>query len=402
MKAIQIFITLGISIFVGITSAASRDLVFPFEQGETWYVCQGYNTNQITHHNDYRTIQLKYSFDLTTEPNSTPPWSTYGCNGDRKHAKRKSVLSPGTGTVAKEKYAAASDMMCINLNNGGSIMLGHFDVDKSKFYTGQTVTVNQEVGKLATSNVKGNNAYYSHIHMSLYKYNNCKKNIPFGDRFESGDFYNDRSRYQWRKTALEKTGLEIKDFWWNEPSNLSPNLSNALDSQFKIVNTSSSRTLYIDKVVLSIYRENNTQYDDLKIEKNVVIYPNRTWPSTSEGFRAIVDAPDEPGNYKLVAITYKDGKWTHHQDIPFTVTINYGKARDVLNRCSDYFSPYIGNKVGTAYSENGYYVQHVTGTFKYDITKLRIKNDKPDELLEFYWYNVWHSLELPDWNYCKF
>ncbi|MBF0102534.1 MAG: hypothetical protein HQK77_16665 [Desulfobacterales bacterium] len=127
-----VLLLLNISCFLLL---ATQSLLFaldlPFERGETWVVCQGYNTTgEYTggYHQDSCAFDLVYVPPGTDDPfffcgdNACAPASTELA---RKYTIGKAILSPGNGTVKKFSYTK-DEIITIELDdNFGTIAIGH-------------------------------------------------------------------------------------------------------------------------------------------------------------------------------------------------------------------------------------------------------------------------------------
>lgn len=175
-----------------IAGGASSRLSFPFSNGQTWYVCQGYN-GSISHKGN-----LAKSLDLSVSSNSTAGGK--GCSPNTASSSQgQSVIAPDNGTVA---WIGSSDkdIMCLSLDGGGSMKLGHF---YSQVSQGSRITRNSTVlGNLTAPGV-GTNGGYSHIHMQLFSDKSCGTSVDFGTAFGTNLSSNGSSN-QWYGTALKK------------------------------------------------------------------------------------------------------------------------------------------------------------------------------------------------------
>jgi hypothetical protein len=165
--------------------------MLPFDAGETWYVCQGYN-GIISHRgNDALAFDLSVS-SRSPGPNACTPNTANASTG-------RNVRAPASGTVAWIG-STHPDLICINLDNGGSIKLGHLDTIALR--VGYPVEQNAVIGTVSAPN--GINGSYAHIHMSLYRNTRCSGNIPFGTYFGGRNFSSNNSINQWSGTALTR------------------------------------------------------------------------------------------------------------------------------------------------------------------------------------------------------
>ncbi len=74
-------------------SGADGDFIFPFEKGQSWMVCQGYNTPKMSHHGD-DIHALDISHDLNAADGSS------GCNFSSANASvGQMVYAPADGSM---------------------------------------------------------------------------------------------------------------------------------------------------------------------------------------------------------------------------------------------------------------------------------------------------------------
>jgi hypothetical protein len=142
-------------------------LALPFTKGETWYICQGYNGVSHT-----KTTMYLYGLDLSTDPSS--PGKT-GCNPATANASTgRDVLAPGSGRIAD--HYPKKQGMCINLDNGKSMWIGHL-TDMAPI---GRIELNARLGRVAAP-APGNN-YYAHVHVQVHSGPGCAasgQSIPF-------------------------------------------------------------------------------------------------------------------------------------------------------------------------------------------------------------------------------
>jgi len=183
---------------------SSRSFLFPFRSGQTWTVCQGYNTGSITHNGS-----LKYSLDLSIDPDSADGSS--GClMSTAETSTGQSVLAPAAGKILWEGMSLGLnvDVVCLALdksaeNGAQSVMLGHLSLQDG-LGMGSSIRQGQLLGKVnAPSAVNG---AYAHIHISMYKSSTCQGNsIALGKVFGgSYDFSANGSAQQWRGTRFSR------------------------------------------------------------------------------------------------------------------------------------------------------------------------------------------------------
>ena len=183
------------------TAGSSTSLVFPFQSGQTWGICQGYNTPEITH-----TGTLINSLDLSFGLNSAI--GSYGCNpATANSSTAKSVVAPATGKIAW-RGATSTDIVCLALdnptqNNGKSIMLGHLTLN-SGVRVNSGITQGAIFAKL--NGPASKNGGYSHIHISMYASSDCSgTSIPFSTVFGgSYNFSSNGTRHQWYGTSVSR------------------------------------------------------------------------------------------------------------------------------------------------------------------------------------------------------
>ena len=147
--------------------AVTGNILPPFDIGQTWYVCQGYNNPNVTHHDNgpYGTNpRSSYALDLT---------AGLGCGGS---TSGMNVRTPLSGTVHYWSYNSGS--LCVNTNDGRSVVLTHINAS----VTAGSVSAGQLVGTVAVANDK-NNGGIPHIHLQLWDSPGCwgtgNGGIPF-------------------------------------------------------------------------------------------------------------------------------------------------------------------------------------------------------------------------------
>lgn len=136
--------------------AATGNILPPFDLGQTWNICQGYDNPGVTH-----TGTSTYGLDLTGA----------GCDNS---ASGRNVRASLSGTVAY--YQGTYGNLCINVGDGRSYTLTHID----STITSGTVTAGQLVGTVAAPGSRGNNGV-AHIHFQMWSTSNCysSSGIPF-------------------------------------------------------------------------------------------------------------------------------------------------------------------------------------------------------------------------------
>lgn len=135
--------------------AATGNILPPFDIGQQWNICQGYN-GPITHSGN-----LLYSLDLT------------GSACDNSAAGRN-VRASKAGTISF--WSSPTGTLCINATGGGSYKLTHIDASQT---TG-SVSAGAIVGTVATAGNR-QNAGVPHIHFQIWTTSNCagSTSVPF-------------------------------------------------------------------------------------------------------------------------------------------------------------------------------------------------------------------------------
>jgi hypothetical protein len=150
----------------GVTATQKRTLLFPVGGG-TWYICQGFNTDEplMTHRSN---TELRYSFDLTPNSKSVRQGG-YGCNplsgppyaSDPAYNK---VRAPADGTIRYVKDWP--EQIYFSLDSGGCFIMAHFI--HNTIVTGH-VKQGKYIGTLAPADkpslVTGNHGV-PHLHIS--------------------------------------------------------------------------------------------------------------------------------------------------------------------------------------------------------------------------------------------
>jgi hypothetical protein len=126
-----------------LAQAAGRTINLPFGKGQTWYVCQGYN-GTISHGG-------ASAFDLTVENRRGPN----GCFGDVNVSAGRQVTAPGAGTVTH----VGADLVCLKLDTGGSLLIGHI---VRTVPNGGRVAADAVIGKVSRANQTPNGGYAHH------------------------------------------------------------------------------------------------------------------------------------------------------------------------------------------------------------------------------------------------
>lgn len=130
-----------------------RSLVLPIPPNQTWYVCQGYN-GQITHAGTP-------ALDLSLERRSAGP---EGCLAGSKYSSAGSVVtSPGDGTASRWPGCCGDDFVCVDLDFGGSIAVGHLS---HRIRDGSRVTAGSRIGTVAWPHPS--NGDFAHVHVQVH------------------------------------------------------------------------------------------------------------------------------------------------------------------------------------------------------------------------------------------
>lgn len=146
----------GLAVTAPPAQAAPGNILPPFNVGEQWWICQGYNTT-LTHNGT-----SAYGLDLVGGP---------ACDNS---ASGRTVRAPLGGTVVY--YQAAYGNLCVNVAGGRSYTLTHINSG----ITGGSITAGQAVGTVAAAGQRSNNGV-AHIHFQMWSTANCysSSGIPF-------------------------------------------------------------------------------------------------------------------------------------------------------------------------------------------------------------------------------
>lgn len=137
---------------------AAEPLELPIPAGQTWYVCQGYN-GQVTHAGSP-------SLDLSLEPRSP---GSRGCLAGSKYSSAGSVVSsPGAGTANQWPGCCGDDFVCVNLDSGGSVAVGHLS---DRVPSGSRIEAGTTIGSVAWP--QPSNGDYAHIHVQAHPKADC-------------------------------------------------------------------------------------------------------------------------------------------------------------------------------------------------------------------------------------
>ena len=138
--------------------AASGRVELPIPAGQTWYVCQGYN-GLVSH-------EGVPALDISLEPRSA---GSKGCLAGSKYTSAGSVVSsPGPGAAYQWPGCCGDDFVCVNLDSGGSIAVGHLD---DRIPHGSRVQAGTTIGSVAWP--QPSNGDYAHIHVQAHPETNC-------------------------------------------------------------------------------------------------------------------------------------------------------------------------------------------------------------------------------------
>ena len=140
--------------------ASLRPFVLPIPPNQTWYVCQGY-AGDVTH-------EGVIALDFSLAPSSA---GSKGCMAGTKYSSAGSVVSsPGAGTAKRWPGCCGDDFICVNLDSGGSVAIGHLD---NRVPDGTRVGTAERVGTVAWPN--SSNGNYAHIHVQAHQDWDCTK-----------------------------------------------------------------------------------------------------------------------------------------------------------------------------------------------------------------------------------
>lgn len=171
-------------------TTTSITLSLPFDRGQTWYVCQGYNGS--VDHAGAKAMAL----DLV---NSNKSIGSTACYSRMPNvASGQNVRAPGNGVIK-----STASTICFALdNNGGSITLGYLTLAPNNTFD-KHLNRDDILGTLNNDSKSGGGI--SHIHMQLFSDQGCKNQIPFGTVFGNPNLSYDKSiTNQWFRTPLTK------------------------------------------------------------------------------------------------------------------------------------------------------------------------------------------------------
>lgn len=170
-------VALGASVAVSAqgTGTPGVGIFLPFAPNQTWYVCQGH-LNVIRDAQGEIMVQThrdNFALDLTIDPGGV---SSDGCFGIDDAATAASagqpVYAPGPG-VTTHLTGNAQDLVCLDLDRGGSLLLGH--MDPASVVEDGRVEALELLGILDEPATSGgvNNGGYSHIHIEAFSNDSC-------------------------------------------------------------------------------------------------------------------------------------------------------------------------------------------------------------------------------------
>lgn len=148
--------------------AAHGTFVLPFDPGETFLVCRGYQVPETTHDG-------VFALDLAIQGSTC-------LFGDNTSAGQN-VRAPFTGEVVYYPGNAGLGELCIKSNDGFALRLTHLDPQTTpNWQTGDPVSRDEIVGKIADAGETGNNGV-AHLHIELWEGSSChigkEKTLPF-------------------------------------------------------------------------------------------------------------------------------------------------------------------------------------------------------------------------------
>lgn len=133
--------------------SSQRSLVLPIPPDQTWYVCQGYN-GQITHGG-------QPALDLSSEARSA---GSQGCLAGSKYSSAGSIVtSPGAGVASRWPGCCGDDFVCVDLDSGGSVAIGHLS---NRVPDATRVATGQRIGTVAWPH--RSNGDFAHVHVQAH------------------------------------------------------------------------------------------------------------------------------------------------------------------------------------------------------------------------------------------
>lgn len=158
LAAVAVVVPVAYGAFSRPALASSPPLVLPIPRGQTWYVCQGYNGG-VTH-------RAAPALDLSLVRDSA---GSGGCLARTKYSSAGSVVSsPGAGTAYRWPGCCGDDFVCVNLDSGGSVAIGHLS---DRVASGTRVPTGGRLGTVAWPGVS--NGDYAHIHVQVHPDPGC-------------------------------------------------------------------------------------------------------------------------------------------------------------------------------------------------------------------------------------
>ena len=136
----------------------SNQVILPFNRGETWFVCQGYN-GPISHSGGYG-LDLSIAKDFGST-------ACYAADGKVSRSANRQVLAPAKGKIT---YVNA-DLVCLSIDSKRSMLIGHMARTAKN---GSTVNQGDVLGTTSVAN-KNVNGGFSHIHLEARSSSNCAR-----------------------------------------------------------------------------------------------------------------------------------------------------------------------------------------------------------------------------------
>ena len=191
-------------------SGSARGASLPFHGGDTWTVCQGYNTREIDHIDG---VSGLYALDFVTDSNAAI--GTYGCNPAITGASGgKQIIAPTAGMI-RHSADGHGEFICLRLDTPfgriQSINFGHLDPARqgwtpSSFDT--RVEAGEVLGTLRRTLRQGYGP--AHLHMAAYAGPSCSgETVPFDDLFTGHNFPSLRDARQ-NLTVHQHYGVTVK------------------------------------------------------------------------------------------------------------------------------------------------------------------------------------------------
>jgi hypothetical protein len=157
-------------------------ILLPFSIGQEWTICQGYN-GEVSH-----TGTDKYALDLSLDPNSAGP---RGCvpGPGASASDNQIVTAPGDGKVVSFlSHDSTNDLVCIDLDAGGSVRIGHIvpqKADGTPLKEKDPVAAGDQIGIVLPLS-QSSTSEYAHIHIAAYSKSKClgSSAVPFIGAFQ--------------------------------------------------------------------------------------------------------------------------------------------------------------------------------------------------------------------------